>query len=42
MIKIRRYALVAGIGEMSMFKWDLADVAEGICVVIEIHQHDMC
>ena len=27
---------------MSMFKWDLADVAEGVCVVIEIHQHDMC
>ena len=41
MIKIKRYALIARIGVMSMFKWDLANVAEGVYVVIEIHQHDM-
>ena len=35
------YALVAGIGAMPMFEWDLADVAEGVYVVIGIHQHDM-
>ena len=35
--KVRRYALAAGISVLSMFKRDLADVAEGGCIVVEIH-----
>lgn len=34
-------ALIACKNVLSKFEWDLADVADGVCVIKEIHQRDM-